>query len=120
MNIQFMTKENNGVPSGEYDWKNEEKYVYVPNFDEMIKNASCEEEVKAIEDVRDMIVNKKIFNGFTFQIVFTIYTFVHDYETNKYEKQWTVYQHPWYESLNGVKVSKEEMTREIEQIIAKG
>ena len=103
MNIQFMTEENARIN------KNGET-IYIPNYEALIENACCEEEIEAIKECM-----KDNF-GFAFRIVFTIYTECLDYnrETHKQEwkKQWTIYQHPWY-IKNGERVEKSEMIAKI-------
>ena len=121
MNIQFMTKEENGIPTGEFKWNGEERCVYVPNFDELVKNASCEEEIKAIREIeKRMTSGNPIHKGFAFQIVFMAYAKSLEYnkETRKQEwvMKWQMMQHPWYESLDGVKHTKEQMIEEIEAV----
>lgn len=117
MNIQFMTKANAiTVKDG---WTGENKTAYVPNFDELVKNASCEEEVQAIRETEvRMTSGKSIFKGFAFPIVYMAYadTLVFDRETRKqrWEKKWQMMQHPWYETVYGVKDSKEAMIAVIE------
>lgn len=114
MNIQFMTAEKNGIPTGEKDWRGEERYKYIPDFKELISNASCEEEVEAICKVREMI-QKKLFDGFTFEIVFTAYRDEWDFtEGHTGRKTWQLLQHPWYRSEDGVYKTKEEMLEDIE------
>lgn len=120
LNIQFMTAEKNGVKTGEVDSKGNPKYMYVPDFDEMIKNACCEEEIRAIKDTREML-NKRWFDGFTFQIVYTDYATasVFDHKTGEttFKKKWQVMQFPWYRTYEGVYTSKETMIAEIKQHI---
>ena len=121
MNIQFMTKEANGIPTGEFDWKGEEKFVYVPNFDELVKNASCEDEIKAIRETEEIMKSgKSIYKGFAFEIVYMVYTktFVMNLETKKYESvmEWQMMQHPWIRTFEGVYHTKEQMIEEIESM----
>lgn len=116
MNIQFMTDEKNGVPRGTKDWKGRDEYYYVPDFDEMIRNARCPEEVEAINDARDMIENKRIFEGFTFRIVFMAKVPGHNFKTGEWGVCWQMLQHPWYE-IDGVRMSKEYMLKDIENMI---
>ena len=97
MNIQFMTEAN--AISVKDDWTGKNKTAYVPNFDELVKNASCEEEVKAIRETETrMTSGKSIFKGFAFPIVYMAYadTLVFDKETRKqhWEKKWQMMQHP--------------------------
>ena len=101
MNIQFMTNENNGIPTGTKNWKGEENYRYIPDFTELLKNATCGEEIEAIEQCRACIDSGLLY-GFTFSIVFTA----------KYMGKWQVMQHPWYYGA-----SKEQMAKEIENMV---
>ena len=117
MNIQFMGKEN--AVTVKDSWTGEDKFVYVPNFDELVKNASCEEEIKSIRETEErMNSGKSYFKGFTFQIVYMSYerALVYDKETKKQEwvMKWQMMQHPWYESVYGVKDTKEQMIEKIE------
>lgn len=116
MNIQFMT-EKNGIPTGEFDWLGRERLKYVPDFEELVKNASCEEEIEAIRECEERI-HDKFFDGFAFSIVYTDYakTLYLDKQTGKTEMgyKWQVMQHPWYEEEDGRKVSKERMLEDIE------
>lgn len=111
MNIQFMTRENNEVRKVKDVFGNERE-AFVPNYDELIKNASCEEEVEMLENA------KKRNEAFAYEIVHTIYTRVlkYDFNTGKqyFTKEWTLYQHPWYCSYEGVYKTKEEMIENIE------
>ena len=116
MNIQFMTKEKNGVPTGKIDWRGEEVFKFVPDFEEMIKNASCEEEAKAIRDTQEWL-NKGIFDGFTFEIVFMAYARDIDFETGASTMKWQMMQHPWYRSEFGVYETKERMMDDIARVI---
>lgn len=120
MNIQFMTKEANGIPTGEFNWKGEENFLYVPNFEELVKNASCEEEIEAIRKAEEMLKDGRVFKGFTFQIVYMSYekSLKQDFKTGKCEwvMKWQMMQHPWYRTLDGVYKSKEEMIEEIEKM----
>lgn len=119
MNIQFMTKEN--AVTVKDSWTGEETFVYVPNFDELVKNASCEDEIKAIREIEArMKSGKSIHKGFTFQIVFMCYAkaLVLNKETMKQEwvMKWQMMQHPWYETVYGVKDTKEQMIEKIEEM----
>lgn len=117
MNIQFMSKENEvTVKDG---WTGKDKIAYVPNFEELVKNASCEEEIMAIREVEErMNSGKSIFKGFAFPIVYMSYekALVYDKETKKQEwvMKWQMMQHPWYETVYGVKDTKEQMVATIE------
>lgn len=116
MNIQFMGKENAiTVKDG---WTSGDALVYIPNFDELVKNASCEEEIKAIREIEERINAKKTFRGFTFPIVYMSYekALVLNKETMKQEwvVKWQMMQHPWFETVYGVKDSKEQMIEKIE------
>ena len=117
MNIQFMSKEN--AVTVKDNWTGKDTLVYVPNFDELVKNASCEDEVKAIREVEErMSSGKSWFKGFTFQIVYMSYekALVYNKETKKQEwvTKWQMMQHPWHESIYGVKDTKEQMIEKIE------
>ena len=115
MNIQFMSKEN--AMTVKDSWTGKDTLAYIPNFDELVKNASCEEEIKAIREIEERM-NKSRFKGFTFQIVYMSYekALVYDKETKKQEwvMKWQMMQHPWYETVYGVKDTKEQMIETIE------
>lgn len=113
LNVQFMTNEKNGVPTGEVDWRGDQIYRYIPDLDEMIRNASCEEEVEAIKEVEEGLKDGW-FDGFHFEIVYTAYDMAFDSMTGKFVKKWQVMQHPWYRDQNGVYRSREEMLKDIE------
>ena len=104
--IQFMTKEKNGTEDG----------LFIPDFDKMIENASCKEEIEAIKRTQKLLTNKSWKNGFTFEIVFMTYCLTQKYDLQKGTQEevmaWTMHQHPWYQK-NGKKLSKEEMINEI-------
>lgn len=108
MNIYFMDKEHNGVPTPEVDWRGETRYKYIPNFDLMLTRASCEEEAEAIKETRRYL-EEGIFDGFNFEIVYMDYCMGYNYEENKWEMKWQMLQHPWYNNL-----TKEGMVKEIE------
>lgn len=110
MNIQFMTAEKNGVPTGEKDWRGEPRYRYTPDYAEMISHASCEEEIEAIKEAERVMKN----GGFTFEIVFTAKALSIDPHTYESKIKWQVLQHPWYRN-NGIYTSKEEMLKDIEE-----
>lgn len=117
MNIQFMSKEN--AVTVKNGWSGEDELVYIPNFDELVENASCEEEVKAIREIEERMKSRKaIFKGFAFPIVYMRYEKALDYnkETKKQEwcMKWQMMQHPWYETVYGVKDTKEQMIKKIE------
>lgn len=115
MNIQFMTKENNGVPTGEFDWTGEERCKFIPDFDEMVKNASCEEEAEAVKKVQTML-NDGIFDGFTFEIVYMAYAKKVDFFTGETKMEWQMMQHPWYRNAeDGTQWTKEEMMDDIKR-----
>lgn len=119
MNIQFMTKEN--AITVKNNWTGKDELVYIPNFDELVKNASCEEEIKEIRETEErMKSGKSIFKGFTFEIVYMVYekALVMDRETKKQEwkMKWQMMQHPWIRSYEGVYKTKEEMIEEIESM----
>ena len=114
-NITFMTPEKNGIPTGKKNWKGEPEYVYLPDFDEMIKNASCEEEVQGIKEVMDM-VHKGIMDGFAFEVVYMVYTERWDGLKGGFtgEMCWQMFQHPWYvEGFNATHVEKQRIIDEI-------
>lgn len=119
LNIQFMTKEN--AITVKDNWSGKDTLVYVPNFDELVKNSSCEEEIKAIREIEErMNSGKSIFKGFAFEIVYMVYekALVMDWETKKQEwkMKWQMMQHPWIRSFDGVYATKEEMIEEIESM----
>ena len=107
MNIQFMTEENKKV-------NKKGRTVFVPNYEALIENACCDEEIEAIKNCKAIM--EKLDDGFAFQIVHTVFTECLDYdiETHKQEwvKRWTVYQHPWYIE-NGKRVEKSKMISDI-------
>ena len=118
MNIQFM-KEENAIKVKD-SWSGKDEVLYVPDFDELVKNASCEEEIAAIRDIEERMKSGKSFlKGFAFQIVYMSYekALVYNRGTGKQEwvMKWQMMQHPWYQSYSGVKVSKEEMIENIER-----
>ena len=119
MNIQFMTKENAiTVKDG---WTGKDTFAYVPNFDELVKNASCEDEIKAIRDTeKRMKSENSIMKGFTFPIVYMSHekALVLNKETKKQEwvMKWQMMQFPWHETVYGVKDSKEQMIAKIEAV----
>lgn len=117
MNIQFMTREQNGIPTGGTDWRGKERCKYIPNFTLMMMNARCKEERKAIQEVRDHVENG-LFDGFTFEIVFMTKAQRIDFKTGESRCEWQMFQHPWYEDgETGIKVSKAEMLKDIVKII---
>lgn len=117
MNIQFMTSEGNGIPTGEKNYRGEPRYRYIPNYDLMIANATCEEEIEAIRQCREILSRHN--EGFAFEIVFTAIANSIDPKTCKMTKKWQVLQHPWYEYADtGIKLSKEEMLERIEKEFA--
>lgn len=109
MNIQFMTEEN--------AIHIKDTVRYVPNFEEMIKNASCDEEIEVIKYAEERI-KKNGFYGFVFKIVYMSYekALVYNRETKKQEwvMKWQMMQYPWIKSGDGVYRSKEQMIQEIE------
>lgn len=117
MNIQFMTKEN--AVKAIDSWTGKETLKYIPDFDELVKNASCEEEVKAIRETEEHFRCSPTL-AFTFEIVYMDYAkaLVYNKETRKQEwvMKWQMMQHPWYRSLDGVYATKEEMIEEIERM----
>ena len=117
MNIQFMGKEN--AVTVKDSWTGKDTLVYVPDFEALVKNASCDEEITAIREVETrMTSGKSYFKGFTFQIVYMSYekALVYNKETRKQEwvMKWQMMQHPWHESIYGVKDTKEQMIKKIE------
>ncbi|MBQ1569901.1 MAG: hypothetical protein IIZ78_02160 [Clostridiales bacterium] len=111
MNIQFMTMRNNGIPTGRVDWRGNPVYKYLPNYDEMLKNASCEEERECILSAKDL-TDSKLLEGFNFEIVYTAYT------SDGYgKKKWQFLQHPWYELEDGTKRKEWEMVQDIALMI---
>lgn len=115
MNIQFMTAERNGIPTGEVNWKGEPQYRYMPDFDEMIAGASCKEEADAIREVRDMANDPRhIFDGFSFEIVFMVNAPGWDPHKGRTAKKWQMYQHPWYRTYDGIYHTEEQMRDIIE------
>lgn len=115
MNIQFMTAEANGIPTGSKDWRGRPTYKYIPNFTLMLKNAKCEEERKAIEETRDFI-ESGVYDGFTFEIVYTAKALSVDPYTCEHSYKWQMLQHPWHEDgWTGEKVSKTEMLKNIQE-----
>lgn len=113
MNIQFMTKEN--AITVKDDWTGQETIVYVPNFEDLIANASCEEEIEAIKETeKRMKSGKGFFRGFAFEIVYTKYAKTLNPFTHKWEMKWQIMQHPWYRTYEGVYHTKEKMIEIIE------
>lgn len=117
LNIQFMTEEN--AITVKDNWTGEDKLVYIPDFEELVKNASCEEEVEAIREIEARFRRQPGLYGFAFQIVYMQYAKSLDYnkETHKQEwvEKWQMMQHPWYRTWDNVYATKEEMTKEIEE-----
>lgn len=111
MNIQFMTAEKNGIPTGETDWKGNPQYRYMPDFEQMIANASCEEEAEAIRETERLL--KKWDTAFTFEIVYTVNKPAWNPTKGFAENKWQMYQHPWYRDQNGVYDSEELMIMRI-------
>lgn len=67
MNIQFMTEKNAKIIKD--SWTGEDETVYVPDFEELVKNASCQEEIDAIRETETMLNNEKsYFKGFFFRL----------------------------------------------------
>ena len=116
MNIQFMTDENAITVKDE--WTGEDKQLYIPNFDELAKNASCEEEVQAIREIEARFAEHPTRYAFVFRIVFMAYTdaLVTNKETKKQEwvKKWQIMQHPWYKTWDNKYHTKAQMREEIE------
>ena len=115
MNIQFMTAERNGIPTGEKNWNGEPKYKYIPDYDDMIANASCKEEAEAINEARKTM--ERFGEGFAFEIVYTAIAPHVDFYTGERSDRWEVLQHPWYRTENGY-YSKESMIKDIEEMMA--
>lgn len=115
MNIQFMTVEKNGIPTGEANWKGEPQYTYMPNWADMIANASCEEEAEEIREAEKVI--ERTGRGFAFEIVFTAYLDAFDSKAMKHYKKWQVLQHPWYRTWDGVYDTEEQMINHIRKTI---
>lgn len=106
MNIQFMTIGNNGVPTSERTWKGDIVYRFIPNYDELLKRSSCEEESACIMDAKRM--SDEGLLDFTFPIVYTCY------DNDGYGKmKWHLYQHPWYMTEDGARKPKDEMIADI-------
>ena len=117
MNIQFMSKEN--AVTVKDSWTGNDTVVYVPDFEALVKNASCDEEIAAIREIENRIASgKSWFKGFTFQIVYMSYekALVYNKESRKQEwvMKWQMMQHPWHETIYGVKDTKEQMIAKIE------
>lgn len=117
LNIQFMTKEN--AITVKNSWTGKDEFAYVPNFDELAKNASCEEEIKEIREIEErMKSGKSFFKGFAFEIVYMVYekALVLNKETMKQEwvMKWQMTQHPWIRTFEGVYNTKEQMIEKIE------
>lgn len=113
MNIQFMTKEKNGVYVQD-NYTGAPTLAYVPDFDEMIANASCEEEADKIREIKQRFQENKrgLYTGFAFPIVYMAYK----KEWNPWKgwtgrRTWQMMQHPWYHGT-----TKEEMLQEIEEM----
>lgn len=110
MNIQFMSKENNGIYV-EDNWTGEPTLHYIPNFDELIANASCEEEADKIREIKERFSTDEKFFAFSFPIVYMAYR--DEWDCSKGwtgRKTWQMLQHPWYYGC-----TKEEMIKEIEE-----
>lgn len=121
MNIQFMTEEN--AITVKDSWTGKDVVRYIPNFDELVKNASCEEEIKAIRETEERCNKNPKMYSFPFEIVYMSYakTLVMNWETKKQEwvMKWQMMQHPWYRTWDNVYATKEEMIKEIEEISRK-
>ena len=115
MNIQFMKAEN--AVTVKHPWTGKDELAYVPDFDELVKNASCEEEIKAIRETEESLKSgKSLFKGFAFQIVYMSYEkalVITDRKTLKQEwvMMWQMMQHPWIEGM-----TKEQMIEKIERM----
>ena len=113
MNIQFMTAEKNGVPTGGTRWSGEPEYRYFPNYDELIANASCEEEIAMLEKSREIMTE-----GFVFEIVFTHFGNSYNSVKGIWENRWELLQHPWYEDAYTLrKHTIEEMMADINALV---
>lgn len=106
-----MTVEKNGIQTGEYEWNGNPKYRFIPDYEELLANATCEEEAEAIREAERIMTE-----GFTFEIVFTMRAMSYDFRTGKGQMKWQVMQHPWYRSYDGVYDSKETMIRQINEL----
>jgi hypothetical protein len=114
-----MTKEN--AVTVKDTWTGEDKLVYVPNFDELVKNASCEEEVNAIRETEERMKSyKSIWQGFAFEIVFMSYERALGLNPETMKQEWTtkwqMMQFPWYRDGKGVYHTKEEMMAEVAKV----
>lgn len=120
-NIQFMTKEN--AITVKDSWTGKDVLRYIPNFDELVKNASCEEEVEAIREIEERFNKNPEMYAFVFEIVYMSYekALVMNWETKKQEwvMKWQMMQHPWYRTEDNVYATKEEMIEEIERMSRK-
>lgn len=114
-NIQFMTKEN--AITVKDTWTGKDTLAYVPNFDELVENASCEEEIEAIREIESRMKNDKSY-AFAFEIVYMVYhqALVYNHETGKQEwvMKWQMMQHPWIRTWDGIYTTKEQMVQDIE------
>ena len=114
-NIQFMTKEN--AITVKDTWTGKDTLAYVPNFDELVENASCEEEIEAIREIESRMKNDKSY-AFAFEIVYMAYhqALVYNHETGKQEwvMKWQMMQHPWIRTWDGIYTTKEQMVQDIE------
>lgn len=115
MNIQFMTAERNGIPTGITNYRGEPGYTYEPDYDAMLANATCEEEAEAIRRAKRVMNRQK--GGFAFEIVFTAIALSVDPYTCEHTMKWQVLQHPWHRE-NGKRVSREVMQKIIEETFA--
>ena len=111
-----MTKEN--AITVKDNWTGKDTLAYIPNFDELEKNASCEEEVKAIREIEERMNKDPQRYAFKFEIVYMSYekALVYNRETKKQEwvMKWQMMQHPWIRTGNGIYNTKEQMIQEIE------
>ena len=71
MNIQFMTEKNAKIIKD--PWTGENKTVYVPDFEELVKNASCQEEIDAIRETEATLNNKKAASKDSFSRLYIWY-----------------------------------------------
>ena len=118
MNIQFMTKEN--AITIKDSWTGKDKLGYIPNFEELVKNASCEEEIEAIREIEERFNRNPKSYALPFEICYMVYTksLVMNWETKKQEwkMKWSLMQHPWIRTIDGVYATQEEMIEEIERM----
>lgn len=115
MNIQFMTKESNGIERA-HTFTGEKEIAYIPNFKELIKNASCDEEIEMLKDAESRFNKNPKMYGFAFEICYTVKAKSLDPFTCKWSDKWQLMQHPWTREYKGPKATKEEMIETIERL----